>query len=132
MPCYHPRIQSGFATTSNFCKDDFYFTSCNHLVSYRGISDSMCLCCDCYNKIRTSLIRAQFKIVKSHFITIGLDYLMKYCANCENQVVYQRPLKQCNSCINKLSQFKFNLEEKARTFEDYETPIVLLIKGRYY
>jgi len=85
----------------------------------------MCLCRECYKKIRT-LIRAQFKIVESHFVTIGLDYLIKYCVNCKTQVVYQRPLRECNLCINELSRFKFNLEEGARSFEDYKNPFFLL------
>jgi len=132
MLWYRPRIQPGLTTTNNYCKDDFHFSNCNHLSSYRGISDSMCLCCECYSKIRTPLIKAQFKKVESHFITIGLDYLMKYCINCETEVVCQRPLRECNLCTNELSRFKFDLEEGARLFEDYKTPIILLIKGRFY
>jgi len=132
MHWYRLKVQPGLSTTNNYCKVDSYFTYCNKLLAHRGIADNSCLCCCCYEKIRIPLIRAQFESVESHFVTIELNYLPKYCINCGIQVVNQQSLRKCNLCINKFLQFKFNSEELALSLDDYKSSEVLLIKGRYY
>ena len=131
MHLYRPRPQLSLVMTNNFYQGQSYFIYCNKLLGYRGIADNSCICLQCYRKIRVPLIQAQFEPVKSHFVSCGLDYLLKYCINCEALIVNQRPLKECDLCINRFFHFKFISEELERPLDSYENPIILLIKGRY-
>lgn len=130
MHWYRPKVQPGLTTTTQYSKVNSQFTYCNKLIGHRGIADSSCLCCRCYERIRTPLIRAQFESVETHFISIGLEYLPKTCIHCEIQIVKQQPISRCVQCTNKLLEFKFHSEEF--TLEDQRDSEILLIRGRYF
>lgn len=132
MPNQRPKVQPGLSTTDHHCKVNSYFIYCNKLLAYRGISDNSCLCCKCYAKIKTPLIQNQFELVESHFITIGFEYLLKCCINCDIEIVNQQPLRKCNLCTNKFSQFKFDSEAQALSLNDYKDLGILLIKGQFH
>jgi len=89
MHWYRSKVQPDLTTADHHCKVNSHFIYCNKLIAHRGITDNSCLCCNCYEKIRTLLIKTQFESVESHFLTIGLEYLPKTCINCEIQVVKQ-------------------------------------------
>lgn len=132
MLWYRSKVQPGLTTTNTYCNVNSHFLYCNQLTAHREIADNSCLCCNCYEKIRTPLIRAQFETIESHFLTIGLNYLPKYCISCETPIVKQQSLKNCIPCNNKLAKFQFDLEELALTVEDCKDSEILLIRGRYY
>lgn len=130
MHWYRSKVQPGPITTNDYYEVNSRFTYCNRLIAHRGIADNSCLCCSCYERIRTPLIQAQFAPVESHFVSIGLNYRSKTCIKCDLKIVEQQPLNKCEQCINRLSQFNFYSEELG--LNDQKDPEILLIKGEYY
>lgn len=108
------------------------FTRCIKIFGYNNKANNSSLCSRCYSKIRTTIIKAQFEPVQTHYLFVGSTLRYIHCSNCYQSMTVTRSLHNCGSCNNEHLELLTEIAEEGESLDDYEDPIVIHITGQYY
>lgn len=113
------------STDLHLVYQNFLFAHCVHVKGYICLLDKSDLCSECYSRIRTSIIRQQYRPLNRHFFInshVMRDY---FCSACSVPVIKARSIDECTACVIKATKLIHALESTSTHVDNIKYPLIL-------
>jgi len=122
-----PRLD---ATILNQIEESFLFNHCVHITGALCLLDETNLCKECYNGLRTNIIRQQYRPLRRHFFVNSHIVRNDFCSACGAKVIEVQPLDKCISCTLTAHEFLELLHNTSTSVNSHNYPLVLNVYDR--
>lgn len=129
---WHRRpIQSRFdPSLLHQVKQSFLYAHYVHVAGAICLIDDSNLCDICFSRIRTRIIREQYRLMRKHFFINSHVGRNEQCFICRAEVIRINIIDNCVACVSTVSKLLHRLEGTSTHIEDLKYPLVLNIRDR--
>lgn len=122
-----PRLD---ATISNRIEESFFFGHCVHITGALCLLDETNLCKECYDRLRTNIIKQQYRPLRRHFFVNSHIVRNDHCSACGTTVIETNSLDKCISCTLTAHEFLELLHNTSTSINSCSYPLVLNVYDR--
>lgn len=114
----------------NRVRESFLFAHCVHVTGSICLTDETNLCKVCYSRLRTNIIRQEYRSMQRHFFVNSHIVRKDYCSSCSTTVIKIKSLDECISCTLTACEFLDLLYSTSTPVNNYDYPLVLNVYDR--
>lgn len=111
-------------------KQTFLYAHCVHVAGAICLIDDSNLCDTCFSRIRTKLIREQYRLMRNHFFVNSHVARDEHCSICRIRVVRTDTIDNCINCALTVGELLRRLESTSTHVDDLQYPLVLKVHNR--
>lgn len=117
------------STDLHLIYQNFFFAHCVHVKGYLCLLDKSNLCSECHSRIRTNIIRQQYRCLNNHFFVNNHFKRSDTCSVCGVTVIETRSVDKCIACVEKANELIRTLEDTSTHIDNIKYPLVINVEN---